>query len=513
MGIRIIPPKRIKKAKTLDGQEVLERLNAYLDEHADEPVRMLCGFWKDQQNAISYQELRRAVMAGVLSMEAIRLWQQDYSVLVRDKMSKLWKDALSAGPDGQPFMDGLKNFKLDMERPGILQWINQHGAEFVTNCTQDQKDAIASLLAKKMRDGHTVDELARMIRPCIGLTKGQAEANAKYYDHIVETLTKDHPKMSKESIRKKALEASGKYAERQHRQRAYTIAQTESAFAYNRGADEGVRQAQEEGLLGQCRKRWSTSGDDAVCDMCAALDGVEVEMDESFGFKGKMLFPGYKLLPPAHPRCACAVEYIEVEPPQAGTAGNADADYLVRDYSPGIDTLEERAVVDEAVSGMPAAVREALDGGTVIDVGKPGACQYDYANDILYIAKGADKQSVTHEIGHMVDNKMLNQDVVVNTLKKSVGEVDIMQISSETFYDASGTPHDIFLLNSPSFVSEYQGRIYTETVWDAFDDDGNFKYDLMWEYVSEGFREYIENPANLLEKDPGLFWMLMEVML
>ena len=91
--------------------------------------------------------------------------------------------------------------------------------------------------------------------------------------------------------------------------------QTELEFAYNRGADQGVRQAQSQGLIGKTIKRWITSGDDSVCSICAALDGTEIEMDDNFDFKGRLLFAGQKMLPPAHPRCACAVEYIEIEPP------------------------------------------------------------------------------------------------------------------------------------------------------------------------------------------------------
>lgn len=120
--------------------------------------------------------------------------------------------------------------------------------------------------------------------------------------------------MKIESIRKKARDAAVKYAERQHRERAFTIAQTESAFAYNRGAYEGIRQAQAEGYLGIMKKRWSTSGDDAVCEICASMEGMEIGMDEEFDFKGKVLFRGHKQLPPAHPRCACAIEYIEEIP-------------------------------------------------------------------------------------------------------------------------------------------------------------------------------------------------------
>ena len=307
MAILIMPAKRVRKAKTRNSQEVLQRLQEFLEQGADAGrlVSILCGFWEDQQEAVSYQELRQIVMDGTVSKEMLKLWSQDYSKLVANTLSIHWTAAAGAGISGQPIMDGL-SFEFNTQKPGILNWISSHGAEFVTSCTEEQKKAVAALLTKKMVDGHTVDELSRMIRPCIGLTEGQAKANARFYDNIVETLKKEHPRMKEESIRKKAQEAAMKYAERQHRYRAMTIAQTESAFAYNRGADEGIRQAQAQNLIGKVIKRWSTSGDDQVCAVCQGLEGMEAEMDKGFPFKGKLLFQGQDLLPPAHPRCACA---------------------------------------------------------------------------------------------------------------------------------------------------------------------------------------------------------------
>lgn len=255
------------------------------------------------------------MLDGAITTETLELWRQDYSILTAERLSNMWTKSIEAGPKGQPILDGLA-FEFNTQMPGIFDWLKERGANFVTVCTQEQQDAIAALLTKKMRDGHTVDELARLIRPCIGLTESQAKANVRYYDSIVENLRKEHPRMKIESIRKKARDAALKYAERQHRERAFTIAQTESAFAYNRGADEGIRQAQSEGYMGIVKKRWSTSGDDAVCDICASLEGVEVDMDSDFTFRGKVLFAGHHMLPPAHPRCACAVEYIEVELPR-----------------------------------------------------------------------------------------------------------------------------------------------------------------------------------------------------
>lgn len=408
MAIRFIQPRRIRKAKSQGSQEVLHRLEEYLKTGCDEPVEILCGFWRDQQDAITYQELREVILDEELGQQALQEWSHDYSVLIAGKLSGMWTDAIAAGPSGQPVLDGLA-FTYDMDASGIRNWIRERGAEFVTSCTKEQKNAISALLSKKMRDCHTVDELSRMIRPCIGLTEGQAKANARYYDSIVANLRKEHPRMKPENIRRKARDASLKYAERQHRQRAMTIARTESAFAYNRGADEGVRQAQEQGLLGKMVKRWSTSGDDAVCAICSALEGTEVGMDESFDFRGKLLFVGQKMLPPAHPRCACAVEYIEVEKPIAGAespthTGNTEIDVA-------IDAYDLSLVYTNGDEAMSTRLLLSHDNVKYVENNKLGcAFMYDTTKDAIMYNRNAEHWEkynkiyvLTHENAHRVD--------------------------------------------------------------------------------------------------------------
>ena len=314
MAIPIRSVGRIRKVKSGDSQKILERLQNFLEQNGETRglVQILCGFWEDQRTAISYPELRQVIEDGMVSTEMLRLWSQDYSKLVARSFYDVWMKAALAGAAGQPLL-GDRNFSFRLQAPGVINWINRHGAEFVTSCIDEQRKAIAALVTKKMTDSHTVDELARLIRPCIGLTEAQAKANTRYYDSIVENLKKEHPRMKKESVRKKAQDAALKYAERQHQYRAMTIAQTESAFAYNWGADEAIRQAQAAGYMGKTKKKWCTSGDDSVCEQCNSLDGMEIEMDSEFQIKGRLLFTGQHLLPPAHPRCGCAVEYIEIE--------------------------------------------------------------------------------------------------------------------------------------------------------------------------------------------------------
>ena len=154
MGFRMIAPKRVKKVKSENGREILRRLEEYLESVAvtGEPVEILCGFWQDQQNALTYQEIRQSVIEGAISQETLRLWMQDYSVLVATRLGSLWTNAIMAGSEGQPILDGLA-FEFHTQTPGILGWISERGAEFVTNSTQEQKDAIAALLTQKQRRG------------------------------------------------------------------------------------------------------------------------------------------------------------------------------------------------------------------------------------------------------------------------------------------------------------------------------------------------------------------------
>lgn len=304
-----------KSRKEDNSDLILERLKQYL-QNAEGPIVMLSGFWDDQRDAISYQELRMLVENGTLDEATLEEWQQDYSRLVTEKMPEVWGEAILAGSASQPVMDHIaSDFVFEPTRTTVLEWVRQRAALLVTSCTQEQQKAIAMLLEDQARNRYSVDELAKLIRPCIGLTKGQASAVRNFYDSLVASLTEQHPRTSPAKIHAQALDKAVKYAEQLHRQRARTIAITEMAYAYNFGADEGVRQAQDNLLLGRCVKRWNTSGDERVCKRCGDLSGKEVGMDERFFQANLPAYPEAGLLPPIHPRCACAVEYIEVEPP------------------------------------------------------------------------------------------------------------------------------------------------------------------------------------------------------
>ncbi len=185
--------------------------------------------------------------------------------------------------------------------------------------------------------------------------------------------------------------------------------------------------------------------------------------------------------------------------------------YIVRSHTPGQDIANEDQIVKEVILSMPQKVRDALEQGTIIDIGKEGASQYDYVHDILYVAKGADKTEVIHEIGHMVENKLLDAQKVAKVRKEIVGEVSVLDILAEIYEDTSGNEIEIFLLKKDKFISEYQGRIYVDNIFDASNSDGSFKDELLWEFISEPFRLYIQDPNLLKKKSPEIFRLIEEV--
>lgn len=296
--------KKAKKRPVLKSkarEDILKRLDSYLEEESQLPIEILHGFWKDQQQALTYQEIREWFKNGVIDENTWEAWQQDYSILITQRLKEnIWKQAIVAGTMGQKLFSELekRGFKADLVSEKINNYIENRSTELITRVTTEQREAIRTLLMQVINEGQSSEEFAKVIRPIVGLDKRQAIANMKYYNNVKANLIKENPRMKTENAEKRAREASLKYAEKQHRYRAQRIAQTEMAFAYNFGADETAEQAYQRGFLGGFKRIWCSAGGKEVCEDCQNLDGNEIEND---------------ILPPKHPNCRCAVQYIEIE--------------------------------------------------------------------------------------------------------------------------------------------------------------------------------------------------------
>lgn len=330
-----------KKPTQSNGKKVtLNKLKSFLTAAEPEVVEILLSNWNAQSSSVTYKELREAYLAGGLSEKQFQKWQKDYAKLINSTLAVKWQQAAAAA--AQEVMAKYPYFVYEPAVSASMGFIKQHGAELVTNLAKEQREALNALIAHC--SGYTAispDEAARIMRPCIGLTKPQALANARYRESVKAAYLNAHPHGKAATAEKKAAEAAARYAARQHRYRAQSIARTELAYAYNVGAYGATKDAQAKGYIGACVKIWLTAYDERVCPICSQLDDEKHNLEVAFS-NGKML-------PPAHPQCRCAVAYEEAP------AGNL---YPVL-QSDIIDTQAPQSLPPASVS-EPAAPMPAL---------------------------------------------------------------------------------------------------------------------------------------------------------
>jgi len=298
---RFIPEEHIEKANAQ--AEVLRILRSFLDANEPGLVRFLVNTFRSQGQAITYKEIREAILSGDIDPQWLDDWMKDYAKLVEKVMRPAWEKAIEAG-----FTDRAQKFPGFYFNPmadGVRAWASNHAAEFVTNVSTSQMEGLRAVIRRAVSlEDMSVDELARVIRPMIGLTKQQSSAVMNYYQKLRE----------KGVTPKRAREMAIRDAARRHRSRAYDIARTELATAYNTGAHEAIIEAQAKGYLGRMVKVWSTADDERVCPTCGALEGKRIAMDEEV--EGISSSWSTRRHPPAHPGCRCAVMYVPDEKPE-----------------------------------------------------------------------------------------------------------------------------------------------------------------------------------------------------
>ncbi|MCL6597953.1 MAG: phage head morphogenesis protein [Alicyclobacillus macrosporangiidus] len=284
--------KAMRDPAAAKASAVLDALRSFLKTEEPTVMRWLRSLWEVQQNAVTYGQIRDDILQGTLTIDLLKQWQEDYARFVTEKLAPKWREAMQAAAREQVKKDG---FQFDLTTPEIDRWIEEHGTELAVDLTEAQHTALKVVIEQAAHGQYGPDELARVIRPLIGMTERNIKACERYYESLrAEGMKADQ-----------ARERAMNYAANAHRYRAQNIARTELASAFNHGADAAIRQAQAQGYIGKVKKRWVTAEDERVCDYCGPLDGVAVDHDDDF--------PGADKVPPRHPSCRCVVVYEEVD--------------------------------------------------------------------------------------------------------------------------------------------------------------------------------------------------------
>lgn len=348
--------------------DILARLSDFIDYESPELGTFLYRMWEDEGKAITYKELREAILDGSLSLDYLRDWQQDYSRFINEAYRPCVERAIAQAAADLRTEYGV-NFH-DPMFPKVDNFIDTRGGQLIREVTTEQYTAINQLVRQAaITNTMTVDQLARAIRPCVGLTRRQAMTTKRFYDSLIEDGYSH----------KRAHERQLVYAAKVHRRRAALIAQTEMAYAYSAGWHATVQQNVEDGILPpDTRKVWLTAADEKVCGTCGGMEGETVLWNEPFSNGSDY--------PPAHPNCRChhKIEFVDLlqqpeaqihadEPERAQAQIGADEteyqewdqdDYavmtdptrtgIITDQNEGLLSEAENSIIEAEESARPA---------------------------------------------------------------------------------------------------------------------------------------------------------------
>lgn len=485
--------------------KAIKQLRETLEEEQPELEEYLLELWDKQQQEITAQQYIDMVKKGNLTKEIEDKLLKSYSIFVLGKMLDKKETVMKVG--SKEVKKPL--FSFDIKYHETKKWIEKDCAEKIVQLSEMQKEAIKLVIDRAETLGFTADTTADLLRPMIGLHKGQVTANINYYNNIKKNLLESNPRMKEATAEKRALEKAKQYAEKQRTYRAMTIARTELAGAYNAGEFYGIKQAQKEGLMGKTKKYPISAGDGRVCRGCKDVEGQEVDIDDFFETQwGKVLFP------PFHTSCRCAMGYEEVsEPEEIAHIDEINNPNFIKIKD--IENIPKEAiqVIKDDLELIPEKHRKIIKGYVkeiIVEKGK-NSC-YDRENRIIYISLNPERGEVLHEFAHALETKLKlhKNSKYIRVLNNGLENIGI----GEIIYDDETFIRPIYRLENSKFISEYQGRLY-ETDLNGkgrFNNKtGTLNTLCLGDYFSEGYKEYFINPKHLKLKDNELYKFIKEL--
>jgi len=155
------------------------------------------------------------------------------------------------------------------------------------------------------------------------------------------------------------------------------------------------------------------------------------------------------------------------------------------------DYYNNAATVTELWKTIPQKMQIALKDTNFVLCDKKG-CRTSVADMTIYLSKNAKKQDIYHELGHLVEAKMVPLEDVIQYRKSLLEGVEPIQIRlSHDFVSTTGKQKDIFIIDSDRFISKYQSRLYIKDPKEAIMPDGTINYEYLGDAFSVPFERYM----------------------
>jgi SPP1 gp7 family putative phage head morphogenesis protein len=284
-------------------RDTMRVLHDYLERKQTKVARLVHNTWNSNAESLTFEDLFE-LQRGGFPTSALTRWQQRYRKVLAEDLAQEWQEGIASAHKATVKATVIPSIARVMETLPITAI----AARFVDARRQlleaawSRRDlvnlaaAVTELTRTGLLEGLHPNELAKRIRPLVGLTQRHAKQLARLDQSLAAANT---PKEKRERI----LNST---AARMIRQRAQTIAQTELATAFNYGVLQSFAEAVAQTGI-QAVKVYRTARDELVCPICAPMDGQRVDVNDTF--PAALPDSDFTRFPPLHINCRCTINF------------------------------------------------------------------------------------------------------------------------------------------------------------------------------------------------------------
>ena len=226
------------------------------------------------RNDLDLAALMQAFDAGDIDRAMALISEADVAASMESAVSTLQQAVVIVGEAAALELSTYlgEAIAFSLTNPNAVAFLEQFGAEMVTNVSEATREAIRVALKNAYELGMTPAEAAKSIRDSIGLTKDMMIQKNK----LIETMLEAGASESEVAAYIK------KWTEKKIRERATLIMENELVEAGNAGQEMLWDQAAAEGYIDPAKSKriWVTVGDSKVCRLCDPMDGQEAGIYE-----------------------------------------------------------------------------------------------------------------------------------------------------------------------------------------------------------------------------------------
>lgn len=243
----------------------------------------------NKPNATVESSLKAIPFLDLKNPDTFAVWN-DLAVRLQNAYATIIQESSLAEAKRRKFK---KEVKLRVPKipvhPTSLKWLKKRSLTQAKNLSKEARNTVRAILHDGFKEAIHTNDMVKAIQQNIGLTKKQYQ--------MVKNRRK---KLVAEGLGQSQVDQNiNKFTEAMEKRRAVAIARTETLDAQTQGLKDSWKTAEDEGLMPKgAKKKWVSTHDERLSDICEELDGQEVPVDAQFeGPDGPLDGP------PAHPNC------------------------------------------------------------------------------------------------------------------------------------------------------------------------------------------------------------------